>query len=217
MGVSHGSFPEGWDHRAGPSSRSTSSHHSPVPPSSHPCLAICPCPLPGPHGSPPALLQLALALTNAATNLPTSAQPQPWNAACFQEVLKLLRWKFFEDPVVVFFFFQEKRGIFVRKHHHSIQGNNTPGTGGFHGQGSAGHVPQSHPQGPDLLRGHPEAAKPPVSRHQEATPGLGQTKLASDVPRGHRKGKYFSSVTFMGKSWKELQQGLGSTCVKAEQ
>lgn len=116
-----------------------------------------------------------------------------------------------------FFFFQEKRGIFVRKHHHSIQGNNTPGTGGFHGQGSAGHVPQSHPQGPDLLRGHPEAAKPPVSRHQEATPGLGQTKLASDVPRGHRKGKYFSSVTFMGKSWKELQQGLGSTCVKAEQ
>lgn len=113
MGVSHGSFPEGWDHRAGPSSRSTSSHHSPVPPSSHPFLAICPCPLPGPHGSPPALLQLALALTNAATNLPTSAQPQPWNAACFQEVLKLLRWKFFEDPVVVFFFFFKKSEGFL--------------------------------------------------------------------------------------------------------
>lgn len=171
--------------RMGPSSRSTSSHHSPVTLSSHPslniCLAICPCPLPGPHGSPPALPQLTLAPTNGATNLPTSAQPQPWNAVRFQEVLKPLHWKFFEDPAL--FFFQEKRGIFVRKHHHSIQGNNTPGIGGFHGQGSAGHVPQS----PDLLRGCLEAAKPPMPRHREATSGSGQIKLASHVPWGHGK------------------------------
>lgn len=103
--------------RTGPSSRSTSSHHSPMTLSSHPslniCLAICPCPLPGPHSSPPALPQLALAPTNAATNLPTSAQPQPWNAARFQEVLKLLHWKFFEDPALLLFFFKKSEGFLL--------------------------------------------------------------------------------------------------------
>lgn len=73
-----------------------------------------------------------------------------------------------------FFFFQEKRGIFVRKHHHSIQGNNTPGTGGFHGQGSAGHVPQSHPQGPDLLRA------PGGSQTSSVTAPRGNTRLGTN-------------------------------------